>query len=322
MNSPARLKVALVFGVAVAAALLAISFVGHSTRTAATHHPTPSGSPPCPDANAPGTTFGWSTTHNTNETFVTAPSVTVETYATRITGSHNGTTVYDETIPADPASQAVLDAQQAARDAIVAAGGELPSTTGPTLVESDRTLDDSSVEQTTESHEEITETVSSSIGPATIQVGENQSLTCEIRAGTEHFNFNTHYEIFDEITSTTTETYLNFAHYELTDSGASQPNLWQDVDCSGAISVRDNQALLRFILEQPPLSQTQPCPAVNAVVSVASFAAHAWGNGDCNSALGIRDNQATLRFILEQPPLSQTQPCPEVGQGVTIITPG
>jgi hypothetical protein len=35
---------------------------------------------------------------------------------------------------------------------------------------------------------------------------------------------------------------------------------WGDVDCNGTISVRDNQALLRFALSQPALSQTEPCP--------------------------------------------------------------
>lgn len=37
---------------------------------------------------------------------------------------------------------------------------------------------------------------------------------------------------------------------------------WMDVDCNGSVTARDNQALLRNVLGQVPLSQTEPCPNV------------------------------------------------------------
>ena len=54
----------------------------------------------------------------------------------------------------------------------------------------------------------------------------------------------------------------------VTPTPAPSPLRWGDVDCNGAISVRDNQALLRFVLSQPALSQTEPCPDVGQDVHV------------------------------------------------------
>jgi hypothetical protein len=77
-----------------------------------------------------------------------------------------------------------------------------------------------------------------------------------------------------------------------------------DTDCSGAISARDNQALLRFALDQEPLSQTEPCTDVGV---------DGWGDWDCDGGIGTRDGQALLRFVLGQPALSQSEPCPDIG---------
>jgi hypothetical protein len=35
--------------------------------------------------------------------------------------------------------------------------------------------------------------------------------------------------------------------------------MWGDWDCDGEITTRDNQALLRNVLSQNALSQTEPC---------------------------------------------------------------
>jgi hypothetical protein len=43
---------------------------------------------------------------------------------------------------------------------------------------------------------------------------------------------------------------------------------WADWDCSGDITPRDAQAVLKNVLEQTALSQTQPCPAVGSTVQV------------------------------------------------------
>jgi hypothetical protein len=44
--------------------------------------------------------------------------------------------------------------------------------------------------------------------------------------------------------------------------------IWGDGDCSGDIGPRDAQAVLKNVLVQDPLSQTQPCPAVGSTVQV------------------------------------------------------
>jgi hypothetical protein len=93
--------------------------------------------------------------------------------------------------------------------------------------------------------------------------------------------------------------------------------VWGDSDCSGAISARDNQALLRMVLGQPALSQTEPCPDLGANFPSGGGVPLAWGDWDCNGSVGARDNQALLRFILSQPALSQTEPCTDVGSPVT-----
>jgi hypothetical protein len=93
--------------------------------------------------------------------------------------------------------------------------------------------------------------------------------------------------------------------------------LWGDSDCSGGITTRDNQALLRNILAQPPLSQTPPCFGLGSEVTADSDP-HVWGDWDCSGSISIRDNQALLRYILEQPPLSQAQPCPVIGDAADV----
>jgi parallel beta-helix repeat protein len=118
----------------------------------------------------------------------------------------------------------------------------------------------------------------------------------------------------DKVTATATDDDGNTsefsANYTLTQDtdSCAPPLLWGDSDCSGAISSRDNQALLRNVLSQAPLSQTEPCPNLGETVD-----GRVWGDWDCNGAISARDNQALLRNVLSQLPLSQTEPCPDVG---------
>jgi hypothetical protein len=88
--------------------------------------------------------------------------------------------------------------------------------------------------------------------------------------------------------------------------------IWGDADCDGEISSRDNQALLRDILEQTALSQTEPCPDIGEEVTVDGSPT-LWGDADCDGEVSTRDNQGTLRKVLSQNALSQTPPCPLVG---------
>ncbi len=98
-----------------------------------------------------------------------------------------------------------------------------------------------------------------------------------------------------------------------TATAQSTDRIWGDWDCDAEVSSRDNQALLRFVLDQPALSQTEPCPDIGDVVT-ADGDDHPWGDSDCDGEVSSRDNQALLRFVLDQAPLSQTDPCPDIGE--------
>ncbi len=94
--------------------------------------------------------------------------------------------------------------------------------------------------------------------------------------------------------------------------------LWGDSDCDGEVSSRDNQALLRNVLSQAALSQTQPCPALGTEVQVDDTI-RLWGDSDCDGEISSRDNQALLRNVLSQAALSQTEPCPDIGDDVEVL---
>jgi hypothetical protein len=93
---------------------------------------------------------------------------------------------------------------------------------------------------------------------------------------------------------------------------------WGDADCNGSLATRDGQAILRVVLGQNTLSQTQPCNPIGAAVVVEGFGDLMWADADCNGTITTRDNQAILRVLLGQNALSQTQPCPAVGENVAV----
>ena len=101
-------------------------------------------------------------------------------------------------------------------------------------------------------------------------------------------------------------------------TGAAGDLAWSDADCDGELSSRDNQALLRNVLSQAALSQTEPCPDIGDGVSVGGFGDTQWGDADCDGELSSRDNQALLRFVLSQAALSQTEPCADIGDEVAV----
>jgi len=101
-------------------------------------------------------------------------------------------------------------------------------------------------------------------------------------------------------------------------STAGTSRIWGDIDCSGDIAPRDAQAILKNVLVQTPLSQTQPCPAVGAQVTVDGVS-RIWGDVDCSGDIAPRDGQAILKNVLVQNALSQTQPCPAVGSTVQVV---
>ncbi len=98
---------------------------------------------------------------------------------------------------------------------------------------------------------------------------------------------------------------------------AATARTWGDADCDSTVGTRDSQALLRKVLEQNALSQTQPCPLIGTPVTVDGNGG-VWGDWDCDGTVGTRDSQAILRKVLEQNALSQTQPCPVIGDLVQV----
>jgi uncharacterized repeat protein (TIGR01451 family) len=132
---------------------------------------------------------------------------------------------------------------------------------------------------------------------------------------------------FNVTVGSTAGTYFNdataTATVDVVPTGPTAPivvttRIWGDVDCSGDIAPRDAQAILKNVLVQNPLSQTQPCPAVGAQVMVDGVS-RIWGDIDCSGDIAPRDAQAILKNVLVQNPLSQTQPCPAVGSTVHVI---
>ncbi len=113
-----------------------------------------------------------------------------------------------------------------------------------------------------------------------------------------------------------------------TATGRTGQNLTMgNLDCDeDGISTRDNQALLRNVLSQAALSQTEPCPNIGDVssVTVPSTLGQqlAWGDMDCDGEISTRDNQALLRNVLSQAALSQTEPCPDIGVEILVFAPG
>lgn len=93
--------------------------------------------------------------------------------------------------------------------------------------------------------------------------------------------------------------------------------IWGDVDCNGTVAARDTQGVLRNILSQNALSQTEPCPDIGTTVTVGGVSVP-WGDVDCNGTVAARDTQGILRHILSQNALSQTEPCPDIGSSVTV----
>jgi hypothetical protein len=106
--------------------------------------------------------------------------------------------------------------------------------------------------------------------------------------------------------------------FELGSAPPGTSRIWGDVDCGGDIAPRDAQAILKNVLVQNALSQTQPCPAVGSQVTVDGVS-RIWGDVDCSGDIAPRDAQAILKNVLVQNALSQTQPCPAVGSSVQVV---
>lgn len=110
--------------------------------------------------------------------------------------------VYDQTFPVQPYANEILNTANPA--ALFAVQAALPQTiTGPTLTSTSLT------EQLADTIAGINTSISSStsFGPATILVGDDQSQSFFVAAGTQNVNTNTH-----------TETFVNKNFQQTTDS--------------------------------------------------------------------------------------------------------
>jgi hypothetical protein len=151
----------------------------------------------CPPVGGGSSTVTTSTTSHSTHT-------RVDSFSTRITGRlAMGTIVYDQTFPlpfSDPAvQQAVLDAKAAL---VAAAAPQVITIVGPTLLSSTVMK---TGEQVTGAQQSVTTTTT--FGPATILIGEDQSQTFFVAAGTMNINTNTHTETFVNDLFLTTQAY-------------------------------------------------------------------------------------------------------------------
>jgi len=148
----------------------------------------------------------------------------VDTFLTRIVGRiDGGATVYDQSFNlafGDPVVQAAVAAAQAAINAAV---NPDPPIAGPTLISSTELQIDTTTDLVSQLLIDIQQSVTTTttIGPGTILIGENQSETFFVAAGTVNLNINTHTESFYDRLFLTTNTYLTTQTYELV--GYPQP---------------------------------------------------------------------------------------------------
>ena len=157
------------------------------------------------------TTFTTSTTHHTTYTRVDLPDV--QAYQTTVLAYLHGTgggasLVFQQTVPTSIGSPGGQGAVAQAASALQAAGaGSIP---GPALVASATSAHTDFLGNQV-NHIDQTVTTTQTFGPATILIGDDQSQTFFVAAGTENFNTNTHYETFVDQryqrTNTLSQTY-------------------------------------------------------------------------------------------------------------------
>ena len=167
-----------------------------------------------------GNTTTTTTTSTTSGTTFTDQFQTerVDTFLTRITARINGgVTVYDQSFNVAFGQPAVTAAIAAAQAALNAAVEPDPTIVGPTLISSTELLIDTDTDLVSQllNHIETSVTTTTTFGPATILVGEDQSVPFIVDAGTLNINTNTHTQSFFDRLFLTTDTYLTSQTYEL-----------------------------------------------------------------------------------------------------------
>ena len=171
------------------------------------------------------TTFTTSTTSHTTFTRVDLP--TIQAYLTRVISSTDaGVTAYDSFFLSSPGSNEVSAAFAAAREALYQAlvvESTVPPNHGvgaiaislPALVSSSQTSETVFVGNQPD-HTQTSTTTTTTVGPATIFIGPDQSQAFSVVAGTQNINTDTHTESFVNQVYQTTVT--NRSTYVLTGS--------------------------------------------------------------------------------------------------------
>lgn len=191
--------------------------------------------------NGSNTTTFTNSTKTNYHTTDTPVSQRVDTFSTElIARMQGGPTLYDQTFNAafaDPLVQAAIVAARA-----VLTGSGASSSVGPTLLSSSASLV-SSITQTSPPvvvGTNVTTTVNVYIGPQTIFVGPEQSQAFVIAAGGEDIDTLVSTDIFRVTTTTTTNTFLNRAVYELVGISAATAvplNPWVPIASAIAIAL-------------------------------------------------------------------------------------
>lgn len=167
------------------------------------------------------TTFTTSTTSHTTFTRVDLP--TIQAYLTQVTSAtDDGVTTYNQTFLSSPGSAEVsaafAQAQLALTSALFVESNTPPNdghgaivTSSPALVASSQTSETVFVGNQLD-HTQTSTTTTTTLGPATIFIGPDQSLAFSVVAGTQNINTDTHTESFVnqlyQTTVTTSSTYL------------------------------------------------------------------------------------------------------------------
>jgi hypothetical protein len=157
---------------------------------------------------------------------------TVDQYSTTIDATLNGgASVYDQTFAlpfSDPVVQAALQAAEAILTADNATFGAPVLTSSSTTLLSSQTANVVQPGPYTQATGNTTLTSTTTFGPATILVGDNQIDTFTVLAGQEDININTNNEYYIPVNVVTTNTDLTTQSYLLngttSSTGASVPD--------------------------------------------------------------------------------------------------
>ncbi|MDQ6840422.1 MAG: hypothetical protein M3137_19330 [Actinomycetota bacterium] len=152
------------------------------------------------------------TTSFSTSRVVTTKTVAVEQYQTRVTAVRDGTTVFDHTVDAPPAS---APAQTLVAQGTAALQGPGCTSTPAQVVSTNRTLTGSTMTDTVTGTKKMV-TVEFYFGPQTIRTGNRDTggTPFFVARGTSDLNTNTNTET--DISRTTTNTFRDSEHLQVT----------------------------------------------------------------------------------------------------------